>query len=100
VKIYNRQLLSDAGFATAIYVEWADCRAIKVDEWWGIKKSWYVEAAPSSQWVGASQLVPKGRPIDGIDVAAFMLDKSETTGRDSYMFFGADGELMSIMWKI
>jgi|GEM_PF-6586335 arylsulfatase len=29
-----------------------------------------------------------------------MLGKSDTTGRDSYMFFGADGELMSVKWKI
>jgi arylsulfatase len=40
--------------------------------------------------------VPKDRPIDGIDASAFMLGTSDTTGRDSYMFFGADGELMSI----
>ena len=50
--------------------------------------------------VVASNLVPKDRPIDGIDASAFMLGKSETTGRDSYMFFGIDGELMSIKWKI
>jgi arylsulfatase A-like enzyme len=50
--------------------------------------------------VGASKLVPKDRPIDGIDASAFMLGKNETTGRDSYMFFGIDGELMSIKWKI
>lgn len=50
--------------------------------------------------VGASELVPKGRPIDGIDASAFMLGKSNTTGRDSYMFFGIDGELLSIKWKI
>jgi arylsulfatase A-like enzyme len=50
--------------------------------------------------VGASNLVPKDRPIDGVDASAFMLGKSATTGRDSYMFFGADGELMSIKWKI
>ena len=49
---------------------------------------------------GASKLVPKDRPIDGVDASAFMLGKSDTTGRDSYMFFGADGELMSIKWKI
>jgi arylsulfatase len=48
---------------------------------------------------GASNLVPKDRPIDGVDASAFMLGKSNTTGRDSYMFFGADGELMSIKWK-
>ena len=49
---------------------------------------------------GASQSVPKDRPIDGIDASAFMLGKSNTTGRDSYMFFGIDGELLSIKWKI
>jgi arylsulfatase A-like enzyme len=49
---------------------------------------------------GVSNLVPKDRPIDGIDASAFMLGKSDTTGRDSYMFFGMDGELMSIKWKI
>jgi arylsulfatase A-like enzyme len=49
---------------------------------------------------GASKLVPKDRPIDGVGASAFMLGKSDTTGRDSYMFFGIDGELMSIKWKI
>ena len=48
--------------------------------------------------VGASKLVPKDRPIDGVDASAFMLGKSDTTGRDSYMFFGADGGLMSVKW--
>jgi arylsulfatase len=50
--------------------------------------------------VGASRLVPKDRPIDGIDASAFMLGKSDTTGRDYYMFFGPDGKLMSVKWKI
>jgi arylsulfatase A-like enzyme len=50
--------------------------------------------------VGASKLVPKDRPIDGVDASAFMLGNSNTTGRDSYMFFGIDGELLSIKWKI
>jgi arylsulfatase len=50
--------------------------------------------------VGASNLVPKDRPIDGVDASAFMLGKSDKTGRESYMFFGNDGELMSIKWKV
>jgi arylsulfatase A-like enzyme len=50
--------------------------------------------------VDASKLVPTDRPIDGFDASAFMLGKSNTTGRDSYMFFGTDGELLSIKWKI
>jgi hypothetical protein len=29
----------------------------------------------------------------------FMLGKSAATGRDSYMFFGVDGELMSVKWR-
>jgi arylsulfatase A-like enzyme len=49
--------------------------------------------------VGASTLVPKDRPIDGVDASAFMLGKSDTTGRNTYMFFGADGELLSTKWK-
>ena len=48
---------------------------------------------------GASNLVPKDRPIDGKDASAFLLGKSSTTGRDFYMFFGGDGELMSIKWQ-
>jgi arylsulfatase A-like enzyme len=50
--------------------------------------------------VGASNLVPKDRPIDGVDASTFILGKSDTTGRASYMFFGTDGHLMSIKWKI
>lgn len=50
--------------------------------------------------VGASNLVPKDRPIDGVNASAFMLGKSDTTGRDAFMFFGPDGELMSVKWKI
>ncbi|SDB59396.1 arylsulfatase [Bauldia litoralis] len=50
--------------------------------------------------VGESKRVPTDRPIDGVDASALMLGKSETTGRDSYMFFGTDGELMSIKWKL
>jgi arylsulfatase len=50
--------------------------------------------------VGESNRVPKDRPIDGVDASAFMLGKSNTTGRDTYMFFGNDGELMSVKWKM
>jgi arylsulfatase A-like enzyme len=49
---------------------------------------------------GAPNLVPIDRPIDGIDASAFMLGKSDTTGRQHYMFFGTDGELLSVKWKI
>jgi arylsulfatase len=50
--------------------------------------------------VGSSNLVPKDRPIDGIDASNFMFGKSKKTGREYYPFFGIDGELMSIKWKI
>jgi arylsulfatase A-like enzyme len=48
----------------------------------------------------ASDRVPKDRPIDGIDASSFLLGKSTTTGRDSYLFFGPDGQLMSVRWKV
>jgi arylsulfatase len=49
--------------------------------------------------VGESNRVPKDRPIDGINASAFMLGTSKTTGRESYLFFGPDGEPMSVKWK-
>jgi arylsulfatase A-like enzyme len=48
---------------------------------------------------GHSDRVPKDRPIDGIDASAFMLGKSTTTGRESYLFFGPDAGPMSVKWK-
>jgi arylsulfatase len=51
-------------------------------------------------FAGAPHLVPKDRPIDGVDASAFMLGKSDTTGRDSYLFIGIDGEIMSVKWKM
>lgn len=48
---------------------------------------------------GASDRVPKDRPIDGKDASAFLQGKSPTTVRDSCMFFGTDGELMSVKWQ-
>jgi arylsulfatase len=47
----------------------------------------------------ASSLVPTDRPIDGVDSSAFMLRKKEQTGRDAYMFFGTDGQLLSVKWR-
>jgi arylsulfatase A-like enzyme len=44
---------------------------------------------------GASDKVPTDRPMDGIDASKFLLGESKTTGRDSLLFFGPDGSLMS-----
>ena len=48
---------------------------------------------------GASDKVPTDRPMDGVDASQFLLGKSETTGRDSYLFFGPDGKFMSAKWR-
>jgi len=50
-------------------------------------------------FAGATNRVPKDRPIDGHDASAFLLGKSPTTGRESYLFFGPDAQLMSIKWR-
>jgi arylsulfatase len=47
---------------------------------------------------GASNRVPKDRPIDGKDSSAFLLGKSPTTPRDYYIFFGNDGQMWSVKW--
>jgi arylsulfatase len=47
---------------------------------------------------GASDKVPTDRPMDGVDASQFLLGKSEVSGRESYLFFGPDGEFMSVKW--
>jgi arylsulfatase len=49
--------------------------------------------------IGESGRVPTDRPIDGVNAADFMLGKSKTTGRDAVLYFGLDGQLMSVKWK-
>jgi len=48
---------------------------------------------------GASDKVPTDRPMDGVDASKFLLGESEHTGRDTLLFFGGDGELMSVRWR-
>jgi arylsulfatase len=48
---------------------------------------------------GASDKVPTDRPMDGIDASDFLLGKSEESGRDSFLFFGGNGELLSAKYK-
>ena len=49
--------------------------------------------------IGESSHVPTDRPIDGINVADHLLGKSEKSGRDAVLYFGPDGQLMSVKWK-
>lgn len=48
---------------------------------------------------GASDKVPTDRPLDGVDASQFMLGQSDTTGRETMLFFGPDGTLMSAKWR-
>lgn len=57
---------------------------------------WYTTFAALA---GASDRVPTDRPIDGVDASKFLLGESQETGREGVLFFGGDGELMSIKWK-
>src|SRR5262249_26310313 len=40
---------------------------------------------------GASDKVPTDRPLDGVDASPFLLGESDTSPRETYMFFGPDG---------
>jgi len=48
---------------------------------------------------GEAQRMPTDRPIDGINASAYMLGKNPKSGRDTYLFFSPDGELMSVKWN-
>lgn len=52
-----------------------------------------------AELTGNSHLVPTDRPIDGIDFSKLLLGESDESGREHYMFFGVDGELMSVKWR-
>ena len=45
---------------------------------------------------GASDKIPNHRPIDGVDASDFILGESPETGRKAVLFFGPDGEPMSV----
>jgi hypothetical protein len=47
---------------------------------------------------GASDKVPADRPMEGTDASRFLLGESGSTGRESVLFFGPDGSLMSVKW--
>lgn len=47
---------------------------------------------------GASKRVPTDRPMDGVDASGYLLGKSGTTGRETLLFFGPDGKIMSSKW--
>jgi arylsulfatase A-like enzyme len=48
---------------------------------------------------GASDKVPTDRPMDGVDASQFLLGRSDESGRESYLFFGSDGGVMSAKWR-
>ena len=56
---------------------------------------WYTTFAALA---GASDKVPTDRPIDGVDASGFLLGENATSCRESVLFFGPDGSLMSVKW--
>ena len=48
---------------------------------------------------GLADRVPTDRPIDGIDMSAFMRGEADTSGRDFYVYMGVDAEPISSKWK-
>ncbi len=49
--------------------------------------------------IGESKRVPADRPIDGVNAADHLLGKSATSGRNSVLYLGLDGQIMSVKWK-
>jgi arylsulfatase A-like enzyme len=57
---------------------------------------WYPTLAALA---GVGDRVPTDRPFDGLDMSAFMLGQSETSGREHFVYMGSDGEPISAKWK-
>ena len=45
---------------------------------------------------GALDNVPADRPLDGVDASRLLTGDSEHSGRESLVFFGPDGSMMSV----
>ena len=56
---------------------------------------WYRTLAT---FAGAADKVPTDRPIDSIDLSEYLTGKAETSGRESIMLAGNDGEPMSVKY--
>jgi arylsulfatase len=48
---------------------------------------------------GASEKVPTDRPMDGVDASQFLLGEADKSPRETLLFFGPDGSLMSAKYK-
>jgi arylsulfatase A-like enzyme len=48
---------------------------------------------------GLGDSVPSDRPIDGVDMSAFVRGETDESGRESFLYFGTDGEIISAKWK-
>src|SRR5215470_7500750 len=92
---------TDRGMATSSHLR---SRAATAFRWPGkIAPAVSNEMLAAEDWMptlaglaGEHQRIPTDRPIDGIDASAYMLGKSPKSGRDTYLFFSSDGELMSV----
>jgi arylsulfatase len=49
--------------------------------------------------VWESDRVPTDRPIDGMDMSSFVLGETESSGRDTFIYLGTDGQPVSVKWK-
>jgi len=57
---------------------------------------WYPTLAALA---GLGDRVPTDRPIDGLDMSAFMFGQADTSGRDTFVYMGSDGEPIAVKWK-
>ena len=48
---------------------------------------------------GLGEQMPQDRPIDGVDMSAFMRGETDASGRDSFLFIGTDANIVSAKWK-
>lgn len=84
---------AEGSMRTVAMVRWPDATpaGVVTEEMLSVH-DWYMTFATLA---GASDKVPTDRPMDGVDASGFLLGANEHTGRNSLVFFGPDGSLMS-----
>jgi hypothetical protein len=59
-----------------------------------------VDGVPTrAGFLGEAPRVPTDRPRDGVNVAAHRLGTSTPSGRDTGLYCGLDGQLLSVKWQ-
>jgi len=86
----------EGGMRVPAIVRWPGKIPVGVSDEIVAAEDWFPTLA---SLVGESKRIPRDRPIDGVDSSDLLLGRNKKSNRDYFIFYGSDGELMSVKWR-